>query len=97
MRHWCFSKVDWPGNRLGVVIDVEALVNGGRDCLNLGTQVPLNVVKVESVLPVDQVDSQTKMAIPTRSPNAMKVRLGVFRKVKVDDNVDSLNIDTTSE
>lgn len=37
------------------------------------------------------------MSETARSANTVKIRLGVFWKVKVDDNVDSLNIDTTGK
>ena len=33
----------------------------------------------------------------TRSANAMKVRLGVLGEVKVDDDVDRLNVNTSGE
>lgn len=85
------------GNALGVLIDVQALVNASGDGLDLGTEIALNVVEVETILPVDQVDSQTKVAVAARTTNSVQVGLGILGEVKVDDNVDSLNIDTTGE
>ena len=37
------------------------------------------------------------MTETARSTNSVQVRLRVLREVKVDDNVDGLNVDTTSE
>ncbi len=37
------------------------------------------------------------MSKTSRSTNAMEVRLGIFWKIKVDDYIDSLNIDTTGK
>jgi hypothetical protein len=54
-------------------------------------------VKIEAIFPVDQIDSQTQMSKTTRSTNPMQICLGVLREIKVDYNVDGLNIDTTSE
>jgi hypothetical protein len=84
-------------NRLGVFIDIETLVDAGGDRVDLGAKISFDVVKVEAVVPVDQVNSQTKVAITTRSTNTVKVGLGVLGEVKVDDNIDSLDIDTTGE
>jgi hypothetical protein len=84
-------------NRLGVFVDIETLVDAGGDGVNLGAKISFDVVKVEAVVPVDQVNSQTKVAITTRSTNTVKVGLGVLGEVKVDDNIDSLDIDTTGE
>lgn len=82
---------------LWVLVNVEALVNRLRNGLDFGTEVSLDIVQVESVIPVDQVNSQTKVAITTRSTNTMKIGLGILGEVKVDDNVDRLDIDTTGE
>ena len=88
---------DGPGNRLWVLIDVEALVNGGRDGLNFGAEIAFDVIEVEPVIPADQVDSQTQMSVTPRAANTMEVRLGVFGEIEIDDDVDSLNVDTTGE
>ena len=88
---------DGPRDRLGVLVHIEALVDGLRNGLNLSTKVALNVIEVESVIPVDQVNSKTKMAIATRATNTMKVCLGILGEIEVDDDVHGLNVDTTSE
>ena len=65
--------------------------------MNLGAEVLFDVVQVESVIPIDQVDSQTKVAISSRPTDAMEICLSVLREVEVDYNVHSLDVDTTSE
>ena len=57
----------------------------------------LNPIQVESVLESNEVDGQTKMPKSTRAPNAMQVGLRVLGEVKVDYNVDRLNVDTAGE
>lgn len=37
------------------------------------------------------------MSKASRSANAMEIGLGIFGKVKVDDNINSLNVDTTGQ
>lgn len=91
------GDVDGTGNGLRVVVDVQALVDRRRDGLDLGTQVTLDVVKVEPVFPADQVDSQTEVAVPTRSSDTVQVSFSVLGEVKVYDNVDSLNVNTSSK
>lgn len=49
------------------------------------------------VFPVDKVDGKPKMPESTRTANTMKVCFRIFRKIKVDDNIYSLNINTASE
>ncbi|KAI6768851.1 hypothetical protein HG531_011040 [Fusarium graminearum] len=75
----------------------EALVDAGGDGLNFGAEVSLNVVKVEAIVPVDQVNSQTKVTVTAGSTDTVEVSLGVLGEIKVDDNVDGLNVDTTGE
>lgn len=84
-------------NALRVLIDVEAFIDRLWDRLDFRTEISLDIVQVESVIPVNQVDCQTKMAIPTRSTNTMEICLGVLGEVKVDDNVDRLDVDATGE
>lgn len=88
---------DRTGNRFGRLVNVKALVNGGRDGLDFGTKLLLNSVKVEAIFPVDQVNSQTQVTETTRATNTMEISLGVLGEVEVDDDVDSLDIDTTSQ
>ena len=45
----------------------------------------------------DEIEGNAQVSIAPRAANAMQVRLGVFGKVEVNDDVDCLNVDTTSE
>jgi hypothetical protein len=56
-----------------------------------------NPVQVEPVFPIDQVDSQTQMSKSTRATDAVKVSFGVLWEIKVDDNIDGLDINTTGQ
>lgn len=67
------------------------------DGRNLGAELLLDLVQVETILPVDQVDGETEMTKPTRTTNSVKIRLGILGEVKVDDYIDSLNIDTPGQ
>ena len=65
--------------------------------MDLRSQLLLNAVQVETIFPVDQVDSKTEVTETSRSTDAMEVGLRVLWKIEIDNNVDSLNIDTTGE
>ena len=57
-------------------------------------------MRLSSSIPVfisDEVDSNAEVAKTTRAADTMKICLGMFRKVKVDDNIDGLNVDTARE
>lgn len=82
---------------LGILVNVEALVDASGNRLNLSSKIPLNVVEVEAVFPVDEVDGKTKVTVSARSANSVQVGFGILGEVKVDDNVDGLNINTTGE
>ena len=43
----------------------------------------------------DEVDRNAEVTVATRAAYAMQVSLGVTWKVKVDDDVDRLNVDTS--
>jgi len=76
---------------------VESLVNIGWNGLDLCAKLLFDLVKVEAIFIGDEVDGKTKMTITARSTNAMQVRFGVLGEIKVDNDIHSLNIDTTSE
>lgn len=92
-----FEVGNGPRDRLGILVNVKALVDGLGNRLDLGAEIPLNVVQVEAVLPADQIDGQSEVAVTTRSSNTMEVRLCVLGEVEVDDNVDRLDVDTTRQ
>lgn len=77
--------------------DVQPLVNVARNGLDLGSQLLLDTVEIESILVRDQVDGQTKVTETTRTTDSVQVSLGVLGEVKVDDNVDGLDIDTSGQ
>lgn len=77
--------------------DVKALVNMLRDGLDLGPEFLLDTIQIESVFVRNEVDSQTKMSKPARATDTMQIGLRVLGEVKVDNDVDRLNIDTSRE
>lgn len=82
---------------LGRIVDVELLVDDLRDGLNLGTQLLLNLVQIETIFPVDQVDGQTQVAKTSGTTDTVKIGLGILREVKVNHHIDRLNINTTGQ
>jgi hypothetical protein len=93
-QRWLGAR-DGPRDILRSIIDVKVLLNHLGNRLNLGAQLLLDSIEVEPVFPVDQVYSQTKMSKTTRTTNTMQISLGILREVKVDDDIDSLDIYTT--
>lgn len=79
------------------VVDIQLFVDGWGYRLNLRAELLLDLVEVESIIPVDEVDGQTEMSKSTGTTNSVEIRFRIFGEIKVDDNVDSLNIDTTGE
>ena len=69
----------------------------GRDLLNLRTEFLLNAEQVHAIVVGDEVDGNTQVAEAARAADSVQVCFRVLGEVKVDDNVDRLNIDTTSE
>lgn len=65
--------------------------------MNLCAQLLLDLIQIEPVLPVDQVDGKTKMSKPTRSTDAVQVGFCVLGEVKVDNDIDSLNVNPACE
>lgn len=82
---------------IGVLIDIELLLDDRGNRLNLSTQLLLDAIQVEAIIPVDEVDSQTQMSKATGTTNAVKIRLGIFREVEVDNNINCLDINTTRQ
>lgn len=76
---------------------LERPINDGRDGLNLGAQLLLDAVEVEPILVGDEVDGESEVAVTSRTSDSVKVRLGVLGEIKVDDDVDGLDVDTTGE
>lgn len=62
---WIWSVGNGTWDVLWRIINVQFLVNGLRYRLDFRSKFLFDSVKVEAVVPVDQVDRQAKMAIPT--------------------------------
>ena len=86
-----------PGDVFGSFVDVKLLVDAAGNGLDFGAEFLLDAVEVEAVIPVNQVDGQTEVSKAAGTTNAVKIRFGILGEVKVDDNVDRLNIDTTGQ
>ena len=76
---------------------VQALLDHGRDRLNLGAELLLDPVEVEPVVVRDQVDGEAQVAEAARAAHAVQVRLRGLGEVEVDDDVDRLDVDPARE
>jgi hypothetical protein len=81
----------------GARCDVKTFVNLLRDWLNLGTELLLDPVQVKTVLVGYKVDGEAEVSETSRSANSMEVCLRVLGKIKIDDDVDGLDIDTAGK
>ena len=77
--------------------NIKSSINSLGDRLDLRSELLLNFIQIETILVGNKVDSQTQMPKSTRTTNAVKVSFTVLRKIKVDNNIYCLNIDTTSK
>lgn len=84
-------------NSVWVVVDVQTLIDAGRDGLDLGSKISFDVVEVEAVVPVDEVDGQTEMSVPAGATNTVKISFGILGEVKVNNDVDGLDVDTSGQ
>ena len=74
-------------------ISMPYLGNG----FDFGAEFGFNFVQGESVVVGDQVDCHTEMAEPSGPTDSVQVGLRHLGEVEVDDNVDSLNVDTAGQ
>lgn len=65
--------------------------------LNFCAQFLFDLVKSESVIICDEINCDTQMTESARSTNTMQISFGHLWEVKIDDHVDSLNVNTTRE
>lgn len=65
--------------------------------MNLSPELLLDLVQVEPVLVGDEVDGKSQVSETARTTDTMKVGFRVLGEIKVDDDVDGLDIDTTGE
>jgi len=77
--------------------DIKRTINVLRDGSNLRPKLLLNTVEVETILVCHQVDGETQMSEPTGTANTVKICFRVLGEIKVDDDIDSLDVDTTGE
>lgn len=82
---------------VGVGSDVQSSVDRGGDGLDLGTEFLFNTVEVESIFVRYQVDGESEVTVSSGTTDPVEVRLGVLGEVEIDDDVDCLDIDTSSE
>ena len=71
---------------------VEVPVDCGRDRLDLGAELLLDAVEVLHVVLGDHVDREPEVPEAAAAADAVQVRLGRTRKIKVDDHVDRWNV-----
>ena len=76
---------------------VDALLNDGRDRLDLGAQLLLDAVQVEAVIVGDEVDGKAQVPEAPRAAHPVQVSFRVLGEVKVDHNVDGLDVDASCE
>lgn len=74
---------------------VEILVNVLRDAFDLSVEFILDIEQVLLVIFGNEVDGHTQMTKSSGSADSMEIGLSVFWKIKVDDNVDSLDVDSS--
>mmetsp|Transcript_2510 Transcript_2510/g.4648 ORF Transcript_2510/g.4648 Transcript_2510/m.4648 type:complete len:205 (-) Transcript_2510:386-1000(-) len=77
--------------------DIETTVNLSGDRADLRPQILLHHPQRMAIIICDQVHCQSQVTKPSRSSNAVQVRLGILGEVKINDNIYALNIDTARE
>ena len=77
--------------------DVKGAIDMLWDGGNLRPKLLFDTVEVKAIFVRHQVDGKTQMAESTGTSNAVKISFRVFGEIKVDDDIDRLNINTTSE
>jgi len=77
--------------------DVKTAIDDAGDGHDFRTQLLLDAVKIEAVLIRDEIDGNTEMTKSTATANSVEVGLGVLGEIEVDDDIDSLDIDTTRQ
>ena len=88
-------RVQYTLDRVTTSDRVEVLVDVLRDGLNLSVQVVLDIKHIALVVLGDEVDGQTEVTKAARATNPVKVGVRLAWEVKIDDNVDRNDIDTT--
>jgi len=68
-----------------------------RDRLNFSAKFLFNPIEVETILIGYKVNSETQMSKASGTTNSMKIGLRILGEIKVDDDIDGLNVDTSGE
>jgi hypothetical protein len=68
-----------------------------RDWLNLRAQFLFNPVQIETVLIGHEINGEAEMSKASRSTNSVEICLRVLGEVKVDNDIDSLDIDAAGK
>jgi len=76
---------------------VQRFVDVPRDWLDLSSQLLLDPVESEPVIVGDEVDGDSEVAKSSTAANPVEVGLSHLGEVKVDDDVDGLDVDTPGE
>ena len=76
---------------------VEILIDILRNWLDLSLQVILDIEHVVLVIFTDEVDRDTQVAESSGTTNPMEIGVRLAREVKVDNNVDGDDVDTTGK
>mmetsp|Transcript_2200 Transcript_2200/g.7977 ORF Transcript_2200/g.7977 Transcript_2200/m.7977 type:complete len:876 (+) Transcript_2200:144-2771(+) len=76
---------------------VDGAVDGGRDGLDFGAELLLNLVQIVAVVVRNEVDGEAEVAEAAGAADAVQVRLRVFREIEIDHDVDRLNVDAAGE
>lgn len=77
--------------------NVKALVDNLGNGFDFGAEFGFNFVQGESVVVGDQVDCHTEMAEPSGPTDSVQVGLRHLGEVEVDDNIDSLDVNTAGQ
>lgn len=77
--------------------NVKLLVNGLGNGPDFGSELLFNSVEIEAVLVSDHVNGETQMSVTTGTTNTMQIGFSILREIKIDDDIDGLDVDTTGE
>lgn len=77
--------------------NIQPLVNVAGNGLDLGTQLLLDAVEIESIFVRDEVDGETEVAETAGTTDSVKIGFGVLGEIKVDNHVDGLDVDTSGK
>ena len=80
------------------IVHVSLDINGSRQLLNLNFKSLLNFFQDFQVLgPTHESNGQSLSSEPSSSSDSVKVGIRILRHVIVEDHIDLLNIDSSSE